>query len=128
MSKKIKIDNLSKEINSILTSYEKDVVTVTKEETNKVTTNALKILKKHAPERTGKYKKTLARRKVSENSKGIKNILYAKKSGYQLTHLLEHGHLTRKGNRTKAIPHFKYADEYIQENLYKNIGERIENK
>lgn len=126
MSRKVGIESFAKEINSIMTAYEKDVVSITKEETDKTTTGALKVLKKNAPVRTGAYKKSLARTKLSENAFGKTNLLYSKRPEYRKTHLLEHGYLTRSGKRSKSFPHFKYADDYIQDNLEKNIGENIE--
>ena len=126
MSKKVSVDDFAKEIGLMLGEFEKDVVEIAKEEVDKTTTKAFKVLRTNAPVKTGAYEKSLARKKMSESPVGKTNLLYSKAPHYRIAHLLEHGYLTRKGIRTKSFPHFKYADDYIQNNLHKNIGERIE--
>ena len=55
---------------------------------------------------------------------GYKRNLVASKK-YQLTHLLEYGHLTRSGTRTKAFPHWQHAQE-IADTLPERLKEVIE--
>lgn len=45
---------------------------------------------------------------------------------YRLTHLLEYGHATRNGKRTRAFEHIKPVDELCQARLLKNIPKIIE--
>lgn len=45
---------------------------------------------------------------------------------YQLTHLLEYGHATRDGQRTRAFAHVKPVEEYCVKKLEKDIPKIIE--
>lgn len=77
--------------------------------------------------RTGKYNKGW---KV--NTKKGRGIIYCtvhNATNWQLTHLLENGHITRNGGRTRAFVHIrpieeKYVNQYQQdvEKLIKNGG------
>lgn len=44
---------------------------------------------------------------------------------YQLTHLLEYGHMNRDGSRTAGIPHIEANTEKIQEELKEEIERAI---
>lgn len=128
MSKEIKVDNLSKEIMSALTEYADDISGLVEEVANDVGKEAVKELKTISPKRVrkgGKYAKgwRLKKDKLGKNRYSVK---IHNKTDYQLTHLLEFGHATRNGGRTKAIPHIrlteeKYSKEY-EERLKKKIG------
>lgn len=48
------------------------------------------------------------------------------KRHYRLTHLLEHGHLTRNGTRTRAFEHIAPVDELTTQRLLKNLPKIIE--
>ncbi|HZH62393.1 MAG TPA: HK97 gp10 family phage protein, partial [Metabacillus sp.] len=76
--------------------------------------NTVNYLKKNSPENTGDYAKGWAKKKV-----GTAQVIH-NRTDYQLTHLLEKGHVNRDGSRTEAIPHIKHAEEkaineYIEE-------------
>lgn len=76
---------------------------------------------------TGNYRKSLKLKKTYEDDY-TKNITwYASGKEYRLTHLLEKGHATRNGGRTRAFPHIKYGDEYAKSELPKRIKEAIRN-
>ena len=45
----------------------------------------------------------------------------ANKKHYRLTHLLEYGHYTRNGTKTRAFRHIEPVDIYCTERLEKNI-------
>ena len=127
MSKTIKVDSLSKEIMKVLEGYSDDISEVVEETSNKVGEKAVDELKQISPKskKRGKYAKgwRLKKGKLGKNRYSVK---IHNKTDYQLTHLLEFGHATRNGKRTKAIPHIrpvekKYSKEYEQE-LKKSIG------
>lgn len=128
MSKKIKVDNLSKEILEALENYSDDISTLVKETADEVGEEATEELKQKSPRRKkmgGRYAKgwRLKTDKIGKNKYFIK--IY-NKTDYQLTHLLEFGHATRDGERTKAIPHIrpveeKYSREY-ENKLKQKIG------
>lgn len=126
---KVKVDDLSKAVNMMLDDYYDEVTRETKNEITEVTKEAHQILVDHAPvsdrKTKGEYKKSLSKRKVSEDYGSISHLLYAKAPHYRLTHLLERGHLTRSGTRTKAYPHFSFASDFIDKELSNRVGTRI---
>lgn len=77
--------------------------------------------------RTGKYNKGW---KVNtKKGRGIINCTVHNATNWQLTHLLENGHTTRNGGRTRAFVHIrpveqKYVNEYTKdvEKIIKNGG------
>ena len=59
MASKVKIDGLYLAVQNILDDFCEGVTKVTKEEVDEVTKGAKKIVKKHAPVKTGKYKRSI---------------------------------------------------------------------
>lgn len=54
------------------------------------------------------------------------HVVIRNKRHYRLTHLLEKGHLTRDGKRTRAFEHIKPVEELTTSRLLKNIPKIIE--
>lgn len=124
MSKAIKAENLDKELQEYLTQYKEDIDEEVIETTNTVIKEAKQELIQTSPRsgiaRNTKYYKGWAI-KNGVKTRTVQNkytrVIW-NKTNYQLTHLLEFGHATRNGGRTKAQPHIrpveeKYGQEFV---------------
>lgn len=140
-ARKVKIDDISNEINKIMKEYSSDVTSVMMKDIDSVARQTVNKVKEKAPVRKGTtnrhykgsgksyppgtYKKSWGS-KVTEQSATRKNrTVYSKGQG-SLTHLLENGHASRYGGRVKAIPHIKEAEEYAVNELVTRLKRRIE--
>ncbi|MCM3444379.1 HK97 gp10 family phage protein [Metabacillus halosaccharovorans] len=107
--------DIAKEIAKALSEYKNEVTEGLEEAKEKVAKNTVKHLKSlDHPKLTGDYAKGWSRKKV-----GTAQVIH-NRTDYQLTHLLENGHVNRDGSRTEAIPHIQPAeekaiDEYLEE-------------
>lgn len=121
MSNKIKPDELQKAILDTLESYVDDIEEDVRDVTDSIAKEAVKEIKQTSPRgdsnRKNPYWKGW-RRQTGKLNKGRYITKIHNKTNYQLTHLLEFGHVTRDGTkRTKAQPHIrpleeKYSKEY----------------
>lgn len=113
MSSSIKIENLQNEVMKYLTDYVEDIEEGVKETTDSISKEAVKEVKQKSPRRQGTrkspYWKGWTKKKESKGRRYTTKIY--NKTNYQLTHLLENGHATRNGGRTKAQPHIKPVEE-----------------
>ncbi|MBE0451831.1 MAG: hypothetical protein IBX70_13465 [Clostridia bacterium] len=139
MAVKIKAKNLAETITSVLEDYSADVMDIINEKEEEVGKEGVKELARISPEgkRTRgdrkRYKKSWRKKTVKPaiNAKkmGKANtvIIYSEKPNYRLTHLLEKGHLTRSGKRTKSFPHLSVVEKTMIEQFSKRVGEAIKN-
>lgn len=110
----IKVDELSDAIMNALMNYADDIEEKTKAAIDKKTNEVIRSLRKNpsVPISTGAYKKGFQKKTVAEGRGYKRNRISNKK--YQITHLLEHGHLTRNGtSRSRAFPHWKSAQAEV---------------
>lgn len=128
MSKTIKASDLEKEVMKYLQEYKEDIEEEVIETVDEVTKKARDELKQTSPRgkgsRVNPYYKGWAI-KLSKRKTGVYHKVIWNKTNYQLTHLLEFGHATRNGGRTRAISHIrpveeKYNVEFVDK-LNKNI-------
>ena len=112
MSKVIEIDALASEIQGVLDNYNSKIIKGVKKETKRAMKDLVTNTKADAPvgKRQQHYKDSITSKKVMENSDGLIMRWYVKGSDYRLTHLLENGHATRNGGRTKA---FKFVSKNV---------------
>lgn len=125
MSKTIEVDLLEKEVMKYLTEYKEDISEAVENVSNRVGKEATNELKEESPKLTGDYTKgwRLKKDKIGKNRYTVK---IHNKTNYQLTHLLELGHVTRNGGRTQPIPHIRPIEEkykkIFEQELKKDIG------
>lgn len=114
MSKNIKVNELEGILEKYLNEYEEDIERDVKETTDIITKEAVKEIRKTSPRRKCLRKNPYYKgwtKQVGKQNKGKYTVKIHNKTNYQLTHLLEFGHATRNGKRTKAIPHILPLEE-----------------
>ena len=128
MSKKIKVESLEQELNTFLKSYKKAVDEDVVQVTDKVTKAAINELKTTSPRRKGSktnpYWRGWASKLKKRSSNNYTKVIW-NKTNYQLTHLLEFGHVTRNGGRAKAIPHIRPVEEKYNAEFVDLLKQRI---
>lgn len=104
--------NFKEVVEDYLYSYNTDVYEALYESIDEVSKEAVKKLKAESPKgATGDYAKGWTRQ-LDKGRLTVGATVYGKSGTYQLAHLLEHGHATRKGGRTKEIVHIKPVEEW----------------
>jgi hypothetical protein len=117
------IEGVAQEILKQLQYYARNVsekVDAAKEENAKA---CLKAIKMNSPKgkRNGAYAKGWRIKRTS------KKLVIHNSTDYQLTHLLEHGHVTRDGaDRTQEKPHIRPAEETAVRNFLRDVEGAIE--
>jgi hypothetical protein len=114
------INDIGKEIQKQLQYYAKDVaekVEVAKEETSKALVDDLK---RDSPKRRPSYSKGWRIKRTK------KSLIIHNATDYQLTHLLEHGHALRNGDRFQGEVHIRPNEERAVRDYLKKIERAIE--
>ncbi|MDE5769577.1 MAG: HK97 gp10 family phage protein [Oscillospiraceae bacterium] len=114
----ISIDDMAEEIMDGLQEYSELADSAMKKAVQKTASQVRKEISENAPERTGKYGKSWAAKKVAEKSHSLQIVVHSR-NRYQIAHLLEHGHAKRNGGRVEAQPHIAPAEEHGAENFDK---------
>lgn len=117
-------------IKSILKDYNRQVDKILREESLAIAKDARNQVRaniKSSGIKGKKYKGSISRKALTRNKNGaIGQVIYAKDPHYRLTHLLEYGHATVNGGRTRAFPHFKAANDEAVAKFEENVTRRIE--
>lgn len=114
----IRVDELDQRIADVLDKYRGLVREGVENEMEGAAAIAMRIVRDKSPVRSGKYKKgwKLYREKAKFKSQ-LQTLTVYNKTQYRLIHLLEFGHQTAKGTRTKAYPHVQPAEDAAEKAL-----------
>ncbi|WP_407926433.1 HK97 gp10 family phage protein [Aquibacillus kalidii] len=113
------MNDISKEIARALSQYTDEVKEGLEEAKKETAKETVTNLRNNSPKLTGDYAKGW---KTKKN--GTAQVVH-NKTDYQLTHLLENGHVKRGGGRVQAIPHIKPAEEEAIDNYVKKVEKVI---
>ena len=119
----VSIDNLADAVMKELEAYSAEATLVTKQAVEEVAEDCKNDISNNAPG-SGKYKKSWKKKLAYSSATESRYTVYSTK--YQLTHLLEYGHEKwlwgdYTGERVKAIPHIRPAEEKAEQNLINKI-------
>ncbi len=126
MSDTVSVDGLAGAISNTLQQYSDAVIDGVKKAEDITAKECKESLEADSPVgATGKYKKGWKVTVTADTPLEKHTVIHNKE--YRLTHLLENGHATRNGGRTKAQPHIKPNEEKANAAFEKRVKEVIRN-
>ena len=127
MSKKVKVDDLSKAILEELKNYEGVTEEAAWKGVSDTSKTALQKLRSAHPAGSGEYGswQKYNRGWTVMKTKRDKTATIHNATDYRLTHLLEKGHALVGGGRARAFPHIAPVAEQCEDELLKNIKRYI---
>ena len=131
MSYKVKLNEVGSAVGDLLYQYSADIQYDVIKETDEAADKLLKLIKNQAPvdwrkvKRRGKYKRSWKVKTTKDTFAVYEKTVYASGKEYRLTHLLEFGHKTASGGRTKPQSHIKPAADRITSEYVNEIKEIV---
>lgn len=121
------IDDFAKAVKEALEDYSDEVIQATKNAVDKTAKEVNEEIKKRVSfnQRTKKYVRAFKIKTVEETRFNKSQVWYVSNGQHRLSHLLEFGHATKNGGRTRAFPHIKYGEELALRRLPELIEEGI---
>ena len=124
-----KTESVAIQMGRIMDQYSKEVKEVTDEAITQTANESRRKLRNTSPKKTGHYARGWSIKKVKGRN-GFSEVTIHNKADYQLTHLLENGHVVRNQygtwGRTSAEPHIAPAEQEAVADLVKKVEEDIE--
>lgn len=125
------LDLVTDQISEIFDEYDREMTRKVNNSVDKVGKETVSKLKDTSPKRPGHGEYARGWRLKRERGRnGINDVIIHNATNYQLTHLLEKGHVIRnkKGTygRTSPIPHIKPAEEYFNSEVIEEIKRELE--
>lgn len=119
-----KTGSVAAQMEELLEEIDKDVQKSAKDNINTVAKESVQKLKNTSPKKSGSYAKGWGVKK-----EGDMDVIVHNRTDYQLTHLLENGHVIRnkKGTygRTRGVKHIAPVEEWAIDELPRRIIEDI---
>ena len=123
------MDSVTVQLQNILDEYSEDVRRAANDSINRVAKEGVTKLRNTSPKKTGSYAKGWGLKKEG-GTMGINTVTIHNRTDYQLTHLLENGHVVRnaKGTfgRAPAIKHIKPVEEWANQELPQEIERALQ--
>lgn len=117
MSTIVSVDSMADAIRKELETYNQTVTDGIKKSARKVARQCREEIQNASPVLTGDYQKGWQVSTAYEGPEDIR-LLVHNRTDYQLTHLLEDGHLTRDGvTRVEGKPHIAPAEQHAAQAL-----------
>lgn len=120
--------SVSIQMEAVLEEYNHQVKEATDKAIEQVSKEAVQKLKNTSPKLTGDYAKGW-RVKKQKGKKGIAESIVHNKTDYQLTHLLENGHVVKnaKGTygRTRGVKHIAPVADWANDELPREIEREL---
>lgn len=126
----VRIDELGDAIRKEIDAMNQDVIEKCNEAAEKAAGEGVKQLKASSPVRAdgynrkyppGSYAKSWTKKKEG-NVLGVQNYTIYNAKHYQLTHLLEFGHIIAgTGSRSKAFPHIGTVNDSVSQQFVKEV-------
>jgi hypothetical protein len=112
------------DVKDLLNEYSDSIQEGIDKEAQEIAKQAVNELKETSPKRPKSGKYARGWRVNTKKGRGFINCTVHNATNWQLTHLLENGHTTRNGGRTRAFVHIRPVEEkYV--NQYQRDVERI---
>lgn len=121
--------SLTVQLQEIFEEYSKEVKRATNNSADVVAKQAVSKLRANSPRKSGSYAKGWAIKR-ERGTAGINTVTIHNRTDYQLTHLLENGHIIRnaKGTfgRAPAIKHIEPVEQWANEELPREIERELQ--
>lgn len=117
--------NLTEQLELRLSEFSAKVKEQVVSEIRKVSKEAANTLRDTSPRNMGNYAQGWRVNQIGTLDRKMTRAVVYNGPDYQLTHLLEKGHATRNGGRTRAQPHIKTVEDKIKKELPARIEQKI---